>query len=911
MKFFAPERSMRTALQLSPVAVGCALFVAALANPAVAQEQNTGAEAAPMATVTVTGIRRGIEDAISVKKESSSIVEAISAEDIGKLPDVSIAESIARLPGLAAQRVAGRAQVISVRGLSPDFSTTLLNGREQVSTGDNRSVEFDQYPSELLSGVTIYKTPDAGLIGQGLSGTIDLQTVRPLNFGKRTVAMNARAEHNSLGSMANTKSLGNRFSVSYIDQFLNRTLGVAVGFAHLESPVLANETGIYEPWKTDARPGLPAGTTATDGIKALSRTGYNRRDGLMGVVEYRPTKQFTSTVDFYASVFKHEDTANQFEVPLNNYNGGLQPELLYTGVTKDGNAISGGVANNIYPLVRGMYTRRRDDIRALGWNNELRMQGWKLVADASWSKAKRDEVSLENNTQLGVSTDSQYLDSLKLAFNTGAFPTMAPGRSDYSNASNLYVRGTIYGSGYGKTPYVEDELKSLKVTANFQAPAALEGWFSGFDIGANYSDRSKDKTQPEGNINLAGNPTTIDPSLLYGTVDLGFAGIGNIPAWNVPAVVARYMTFNPNTTEGYLIAKTWSVTERISTAFAKANIDHEFGNDVSLRGNVGVQVQHTKQFSDSQYFDGTAAVGSQVKAVHDGKSYTDYLPSMNLNFSLPNDQTVRVAMAKQIARPRVDQLRSALDFGVSDTTFKPGASGGNAQLDPWRAKAFDLSYEKYFGKKAYLAGAFFFKKLDTYIFTQTKTYDFSLYVPGTKANTVFGDYKAPYNGNGGTMRGIELSGSLPLSMLTPVLDGFGIVASGTYTDSNIAIQEPDGSIGQNIPLPGLSKRVTNLTVYYEKNGFETRLSQRKRSDFVGEIGNFAAERSLRYVVGESILDLQLGYTFQSGPLKDVGIVLQANNLRNAAYETYNGSTNQQLEYQKYGRTVLLGVNYKF
>jgi TonB-dependent receptor len=259
----------------------------------------------------------------------------------------------------------------------------------------------------------------------------------------------------------------------------------------------------------------------------------------------------------------------------------------------------------------------------------------------------------------------------------------------------------------------------------------------------------------------------------------------------------------------------------------------------------------------------------------------------------------------------VDQLRSALDFNVGTNDFKPSGSGGNAQLDPWRAKAFDISYEKYFGKKAYLAAAAFYKKLDTYIFTQTKSYDFSAYIPGTKANTPIGDYKAPYNGNGGTMRGIELSGSLPLSMLTPVLDGFGIVASGTYTDSNIAIQEPDGSIGQNIPLPGLSKRVTNLTVYYEKNGFETRLSQRKRSDFVGEIGNFAAERSLRYVVGESILDLQLGYTFQNGPLKDVGIVLQANNLRNEAYETYNGSKNQQLEYQKYGRTVLLGVNYKF
>src|SRR5690606_36698531 len=131
-----------------------------------AHGQNTQAtageadDATVLDTVSVTGIRRGIESAICVKHDAPSTVSAISAEDIGKVPDVSIAESIARLPGLAAQRVAGRAQVISVRGLSPDFDTTLLNGREMVSTGDIRSVEFNQYPSELISGVTVYKTPD-------------------------------------------------------------------------------------------------------------------------------------------------------------------------------------------------------------------------------------------------------------------------------------------------------------------------------------------------------------------------------------------------------------------------------------------------------------------------------------------------------------------------------------------------------------------------------------------------------------------------------------------------------------------------------------------------------------------------------------------------------------------------------
>ena len=163
---------------------------------------------------SVTGIRAGIEHAIATKKDSTSIVEAISAEDIGKLPDISIAESIARLPGLAAQRVGGRAQVISVRGLSPDFATTLLNGREMVSTGDNRSVEFDQYPSELFTGVVIYKTPDAALVGQGLSGTIDMRTVRPLDFDKPVFAVSARYQDNSLGSAADSDGDGNRINAS-------------------------------------------------------------------------------------------------------------------------------------------------------------------------------------------------------------------------------------------------------------------------------------------------------------------------------------------------------------------------------------------------------------------------------------------------------------------------------------------------------------------------------------------------------------------------------------------------------------------------------------------------------------------------------------------------------------------------
>ncbi|NRF68322.1 TonB-dependent receptor [Aquincola sp. S2] len=903
---------------LSASAVAAALLCAA----AAAQAQQATPPAGDNMTVTVTGIRRGIESAIAVKKNSDSIVESVSAEDIGKLPDISIAESIGRLPGLSAQRVGGRAQVISVRGLSPDFATTLLNGRELVSTGDNRSVEFDQYPSELLSGVLVYKTPDAGLVGQGLSGTIDMQTARPLSFSNRVIALNARGQRNSIGSAANAKATGNRFSASYIDQFADKKVGLAIGFAHQETPVQENQVGLYEPWKVADRPGVPSGTFVSDGIKALRRTGKTERDGVMATLEIRPSKSWVSIVDAFASKATQEDTANQFEVNL-QYNGAFpcSPACTWTQTTvNDNHTQTGGTITNVFPLVRGMYNKREDKIHALGWNNRFSFDGGaSVVADLNYSKAKRDELSLENNSQLNPAAGT-YFDTMKLAFNSGDFSKMTTALR-YDDPSKLFLRGTIYGSGYGKVPKVEDELTGVKLTANLPLASPMVGLVSDVDVGVNYADRSKQKRQPEGNINVgAQGDTTIASDLQYGLVDLGFAGLGNIPSWNVPGAVARYMTFNPTDTENYLISKAWNVDEKTATAFARANIDGTLAG-LAVRGNFGLQVVRTEQSSTARYFDNSAPAGSQVKPIDDGKTVTDVLPSLNLAFSLGGDQTLRLALARQMARPRVDQLRASLEFGIDRATGNPGATGGNARLDPWRANALDISYEKYFGNRAYVAAAAFYKDLRSYIYTQANhSYDFSRFIAGYQACDTCppakptGTYTAPYNGQGGKLKGAELSASLPLNLITPALNGFGVVASASFNSSNIQVKDPESesSVGGGfITLPGLSKRVYNLTAYYERAGFEARVSQRKRSDFIGEIGNFAGNRTLRYVVGESIVDLQLGYTFQDGPAKGLGLLFQVNNLNDDAYQTYAGTKDRPLEHIKWGRTLLFGANYKF
>jgi iron complex outermembrane receptor protein len=878
-------------------------------------DQNTLGE------ITVTGIRHSIETAIETKQQSTSIVEAISAEDLGKLPDISIAESIARLPGISAQRVGGRAQVISVRGLSPDFATTLLNGREMVSTGDNRSVEFDQYPAELIGGVLIYKTPDAGLIGQGLSGTIDMQTVRPLNFNQPVGVVGLRGEHNSLGSAANSDGTGNRFNASYIWQSADRTFGFAAGFAHQDTPVQEQQVGLYEPWEQigeNWRPGVPAGTYYSEGIKALRRTGDLTRNAAMATLEYKPSDHWTSTLDLFYSKDHQEDTARQFEVNLGDYNGGYD-RLNVTGAQINGNGtFVGGVAHNIYPLVRGMYDDRRDRIEAIGWNNIFNIGAAKINADVSYSKAKRDELQLENNTQLAP---APQLDSLTLAYRSNDFSQLTPGL-DYSDPSKLFLRNTIYGSGYGKVPKVNDELKSARIGATLPGPDATAKLFSEFEFGINYADREKDKHQPEASINVGSQgDTTIAPDLQYGLVDLGFAGVGFIPSWNVPAAVARYMTFDPNENASYLVPKAWSVSEELTTAYFKADIESSWG-DVPVRGNVGVQAQHTDQSSAAHVWDSSQPAGQERRPYEDGKTYTDWLPSLNLAFGIAEDQQLRLALAKQVARPRVDQMRASLEFGVSNATGIPGGSGGNPRLDPWRANAFDISWEKYFATKGYIAAAFFYKDLTSYIYTQTHDgYDFSKllegYVPppGAVPPLSHGTFSAPFNGKGGKLDGFELSASVPLDLITPVLNGFGVIASASFNDSSIKIKDPDSStsVGSGaITLPGLSKRVYNMTAYYENHGFEARISQRRRSDFIGEIGNFAAQRTLRYVVGENITDAQVSYAMPDDSfLHGLSFLLQASNLTNSSYRTYAQTKDRPLEYIKWGRTILFGATYKF
>lgn len=895
--------------KLNPVATGCAVLLLGLMQSAYGQQ--AGQNGAPAATVSdnvvlVTGIRRGIEDAISVKKNAENLVEAISAEDIGKLPDQSIAESIARLPGVSAQRVGGRAQSVSIRGLSPDFATTTLNGREQASTGDNRAAEFDQYPAELFGGVVIYKTPDAALIDQGLSGTIDMQTFEPLSFAKRTVSMNIRGEKDSLGPVANSSDKGNRYSINYIDQFADHTIGFQIGVAHLLSPRNDHETGLYEPWNVHQLAGTPANTSEMNGIKSLATSGTTRRDGVVSTLEWKPNKNFSSKLDLFYSRFHEETTFNQWEQNL-SYNGNGNPTPTFTSSNVSNGVLNGGTITNVYPLVRGEYNDRKDSIKSLGWGNTMKFDGWRLLADLNYSKAVRDEHYNEINTQLVTASGGPVLDTSQLNWATGGFAQMN-GALNYSNPNTLKLNNSIYSAGSGHAPHTDDLVKAFKLVASIDAPKSVGNWISEFNVGANYSEQTKNHSNLQGSQTLINpNGNYISPDLLYSPVNLGFSGTGTIPSFNVPGVISKYyQPFNPDPAAPQNVAAQWGVTEKITTGFLKVNLDHELGGGYNLRGNIGLQIQATDQSST-----GVVGYNNAVTPTTVGKTYNDYLPQINLIFDLPNDQIIRFAAGKQVMRPPLDTLNAGFNFNVDNATHLPSGSGGNPQLNPWRANALDLDYEKYFAKKAYVSAAAYYKKLTSYIYDESNPYNFTQQVAGTTANTSTGLYSSQYNGQGGSVEGLEFAGSLPLDMFTPALRGFGLQASASFNNSAITVKSNTFDVGSAIPLPGMSKKVASITAYYEMSGFSARIGARYRSEFVGNIENFAGNRNLRYIAPETIVDAQLEYTFQDGSYKDLGLFLQLSNLTDEAYKTYQGTSNQPLEYAKYGRTMLVGLNYKF
>ncbi len=933
MKNLNPTRiRSRQPLRATPVAAAVAALLCA---SEFAHAQQAAAEAPQ--TVTVTGIRRGIESAIATKKNADGVVEAISAEDIGKLPDTTIAESLARLPGVTTQRNSkGEATNISIRGLGPDFNGYLLNGREQTSTGDSRAVDMSVYPAELVASAVVYKTADAALAGAGLAGTIDNRLVDPLSFSGRVIAVSAVQTKSGVGLEVSGK--GKRYSVSYIDQFADRTLGVAIGFVHSDGNSNSLVSGS---WSQNVGATLKDGTKVTGvsnpfsgGLSVETDNNTDKRDGFAAILSYKPNKNFQSQLDVYSATIKTGTKKNALK-------GGTFGSDV-TNATVSGTTLTSGTVA-MAPGALIIYSENifdDDKIDSLGWKNTLKFgDGWTASVDLSSNKAKRVEKDIE--VYAGIAT----ADTLTFSTNGNNAPTLTVGNPGaYTDPTKLMVRDqsgwsgvnypagspyagqTVPQAGYSKGPTIVDKIDALRFDFRKDLGEAGMGWFTDVQFGLNYSKRSKERTTDEGLVVSTGN----------GGYDR-IAYPGGYVASNIGGTGINALTFDPQ--DGLwpgatvlhkynddILSKTWSVTEKLTTAYAKLNIDTTLAK-VPVSGNLGVQLVNTDQSSAGYRSNATSSVTLNNPAgmlTTDGTKYTDFLPSLNLKGDLGNGNVLRFGLGKQLARSTLTDMRNSFGIGVNNTVSTPvlQASSGNPHLKPFKATALDLSFEKYFANKAYFSVAGFYKKLDTYIISGTAQVDLGAlakqYGQPIPAAGPVGFYTTTANGAGGNISGIELAGSAPFNMLTPVLEGFGATASLSSTSSSVNLPNTIGLNptqqvpvnGGTIQLPGLSKTNTKLMLYYERAGFSAFVAQNKRSAYIGSVSNstVGGYPTLARIDPQTWVSAQIGYEFQSGYLKGLGMRFEGNNLNKPTYHEETGTSSKT---EKTGASYGFKLNYKY
>lgn len=906
-----------------PKALTLALAVASLSSGyAIAQEEQ---ESANLEEVVVTGIRASLMKSQAIKQNSSSIVEVITAEDIGKLPDPSIAETIARLPGLAARRVNGRASAISMRGLNEDFSTTTFNGREQVSINESRGVDFSLYPAEIMGGVTVHKVASASLTTQGIAGVIDLQSVKPLSKDEQVIQVGGLYEKNSLGQLnPDGEDSGYRLTGTYIDQFADDTIGVAVTVNSMSSP---NQEERWNAWGGTDWPTDDDGNIILGGAKPYVRSGIQDRDTIMSVVEFAPSESLHITGDVLYIDYTEENILRGIEIPARwgGDVGGMESIVVEDGFVTE------GTIQGVRSVMRNDYSRGEATLTSFGINVEYDLaENTLLEFDASHSQVERFGWLMESYSGTGRGDGVGAADDIGFTMNDGNYGVTFNPTHDYSDR-DLYMMGGALSWGGGNTLYaasddqdgfistidLDDELTSMKVSVTQE----FDGWLKSVEAGLYYTDREKVKVDSGTFLTLPSYPamTRVPDEYLLPSASLEFIGMGDMLSYDAFRFYqdGNYIETKEDLTATFRATNSWSVSETVLMSYVQADFEYDLNENMVLTGNVGVQIVSTEQGSNGNAATNDSEGLVVITPVTGGTDYTDTLPSLNLNLNMYEKHWLRAGISKTMSRARMDRMNASLSYGFNemlnteDATIEASpwsANGGNPELRAQIANTYDVSYEYYFADDGYVSVAAFYKDLTSWQVSTRTDYDFSGITPPNDQVALFdqGYYWQWDNADGGSVEGQELAITFPGHIVSEYLDGFGVTASATYIDSNIEVE------GNQARIPGLSDSTYNFMAFYENHGWQFRASMRKRDGFPAELG-YDADPVV--IAGSTVVDAQIGYDFsESGisSLDGLTVSLQAYNLTDEPFSAFaSGDPRLVRDYQVYGTNYLLSASYRF
>ena len=910
---------------------GAILMALAVSGAAAAQQAATPVDDTAVEEVVVTGFRRSLDQALSVKREAVGSVDVIVAEDIAKFPDQNLAESLQRIPGISIVRDGGEGRAITVRGLGSRFTRVRVNGMEAVATTSDgasanreRGFDFNVFASELFSSLVVHKTAEASLDEGSLGAVVDLNTGNPL-AGKDglTLALSAQGQYNDL-----SKELGPRVAglLSYRAPSGVWAASVSGAYSKQEQIEATNNTVRWAQARFNSVGGTNCFTTQNSGgtyvpsvacneaalafhprIPRYGQVTHNReRLGLTGSFQYAPTEKTKLSVDGLYSKYSAVRNEKWAEVLFRSNERSINVRD-YT-IDSNNNLIKGTFDN---AWVRLEHYERKLDTTFYQLSTNLTHEftdRFKVQALAGFSKSDADipyetTIIFDDRDATGYKYDYTDMKKPVLSFGTSiSDPTnfqFAEFRDRPSNNTNKFK--TV---GLNADWAITDEL-TWKAGAVFRQ----------FDL--DLIENARDSTYCAAFACATGTYGAPVTAALAQNFTLTGAGApaGTTISWAAPNLDAAAALINLyNRPLIQQAGNTRSVTEKDTGAFLQFDVKSKFG-DLDYALNAGVRYVKTEQSS-------TGINSGQNVTVE--RVYEDWLPAANLAL-YPTDKLIfRASAAKVMTRPNLSNLTP----GGSVDGFNYRITAGNPQLKPYRANAFDASMEWYFARESIFSIAVFKKDIASFPLSQS--------VQGTYASTglplslILASSPAaadpegrPWtiattiDGEGASLKGIEFAIQGPFSFLPGFWSNFGGIANLTLVDSSVdygvngPATVPTGTFPtlvrrtENSTLFDLSKRAFNVTLYYEAEKFSARASAAYRSRFVdaaSDTGNVFEGYNSSVNVDAS-MRYRLNDNFE--------VSLEGTNLTDEYRDRFTDlDADRNYEYNHFGRTVMFGVRYK-
>jgi iron complex outermembrane recepter protein len=897
------------------------LCASALPSGAAYAQESGEVKQSELEEVVVTGFRQSLEQALNLKRDAPNVRDSIVAEDIGKMPDLNLAESIQRIPGVAISRDGGEGRNITLRGLGPQFTLVTLNGMEVPSAtagldssgGVNRgrSFDFNVFSSELFNRIDVNKSSTASIEEGGLAGTVQLHTARPLDQSGFRATVSGQAYYNDVNEDFNP-----RVGLTLADTFAGDTFGVLVNATYTERNPFQDGFGTVR-WERPTGTGFRnVGSAVVHGTPAsvvdVNTPGIDLNDvwfprlprqdsfrhewerlGTALSVEYQPTERFNAGLTWLRSELKQDVAAQNSFAQFRTNAGHGWPAITPVEVWLDesGRYAVAGTFDNV---------RLRTESRLTEDVSEFNQ----YVGDFRWDLSD----SLRLSGMVGRAENE-----LTNEFFRVNVEARAGSRFSYDFRNNSDVAAIKYGFDVSDPAnfalQTNNELLQRNIVNRENTTARLDlEWHddsTSFKVGLVTNERELDTANYQLNYT---EPTTFDGiTTVFNYIDVGNHGANtdlNFVALDFDAALAAYNPNGGTLRRGPGIA-TWTVTEKTYGGYVEANAEAELlGRPLHL--NAGMRVVRTE--TDSSGF-GTGEIPINVD-----NAYTDYLPSANVAWELREDFVVRFGASRTMTRPSQSAL--APSRGYSDVNLS--VTGGNPLLMPQRSNNVDLSFEWYFAAESAVSLALFRKDIDSLIETSQEEGVLSaadreavarVYPtqPALLAPGVIWTFNQPLNLDGTDVEGFEIAYQQPFAFLPGFLSNMGLLANYTYVSSETTFEVDGQAI--TAPLNGLSKDSYNATLYYENDRWGARVSVNDRSDYTtgipGGNGNLTEATS-----GLPHYDFSAFYNLTD----NIVLTLEVINLTDEAerlFTTGDGDLNLVREYNKTGREFFLGGRVNF